>query len=261
MMSNIMDKVDEELRNDWNEDSIRNLSPQLIGRIAALSQSFKPYRFWQDSVLVENSLSPERGQLLLALVKSDLDSITYANIYEGSTFNNAYLERSNLNNAFLRNARLLEADFSYSHLRNAKFNNADLRGAIFRNTDLINTNFASADLRYADLRNSYIWLSDMRYAKLIGADLRNADLRNANLRNADLSNAYLNETYLSGANFQETNLKNTNFWNAKVKKIDWLKELENQIGEEINHIKKKWVVDSIFNIDTRGDYYLIKPKS
>ena len=42
LMGNIMDKVDDELKN--NKKS-RELSPQLIGRIAALSHSLKPYYF------------------------------------------------------------------------------------------------------------------------------------------------------------------------------------------------------------------------
>ena len=106
MMSNIMDKVDEELTKDWNGDKKRNLSPQLIGRIAALSQSFRPYRFWQDSMLIEKPFSPERGQLLLALIKSELDTMTYKRIYDETTFDQAYLDGARLITPYLNMAKL-----------------------------------------------------------------------------------------------------------------------------------------------------------
>ena len=63
-MGPILDKVDQELKEDYLGDSIRNLSPQLIGRIAALSHNLKPYRFIEEKKLIETPLSPERGQLL-----------------------------------------------------------------------------------------------------------------------------------------------------------------------------------------------------
>ena len=156
LMSNIMDKVDDELTRDWNNDEKRNISPQLIGRIAALSYSFRPYRFWQDSSLIEKPLSPERGQLLLALVKSDLDTLTYQNIYKKATFEHAYLENANLTGA---------------HLKNAVLNGVNLKGA-----GLTGTNMWNANLQNANLSDIHLMDANLQSAKLWNAKLLTANL-------------------------------------------------------------------------------------
>ncbi len=45
LFSNVMDAIDRELKDDYNDDGLRNLSPQLVGRIIALSTRLKPYRY------------------------------------------------------------------------------------------------------------------------------------------------------------------------------------------------------------------------
>ena len=190
MMSNIMDKVDDELTNDWNDDKKRNLSPQLIGRISALSQSFRPYRFWQDSSLIEKPLSPERGQLLLALANSAFDSLAYVNIYRNATFEDSYLHGANLHGANLSGANLREADL----LR------ADLRGAILRGTDLSRVSFIAADLSGANLSKANLSGANLSKVNLSKADLSGANLVKANFRGANLSGANLSKANLYEAN-------------------------------------------------------------
>jgi hypothetical protein len=68
LMSNIMDKVDDEISSQKNKNPQLkefNLSQSLIGQIAALSHSFKPYKFLKGDTIVGEELSPERGQLLI----------------------------------------------------------------------------------------------------------------------------------------------------------------------------------------------------
>ena len=87
LMSNIMDQMNEEIneqKKGLSKDSLAvldslgyRLSDPLIGRIAALSQGFLPYRYLEGDTLIETPTSPERGQLLLSLVKSNLDSVSY----------------------------------------------------------------------------------------------------------------------------------------------------------------------------------------
>jgi len=169
MMSNVMDEVAEELKTDWNNDKLRNLSPHLIGRISALSQSFRPYRFWQDSMLIERPLSPERGQLLLALVNSDLDSLTYVNIYKKTIFRNSYL-----NEAILGRAKLYRVDLSSSDLSEAKLHGAKLIGA---------------NLSKANLSGAQLYDADLIIAKLEGADLRKVKLKNTRFIPSTLNEA------------------------------------------------------------------------
>ena len=157
MMSNIMDSINEEINTvEDRGDSSRVLSTQLIGRIAALSYAFRPYRFWQDSALIENPLSPERGQLLLALVNSDLDTSTYKIIYQESTFTDSYLKHANLSNAYL-----VGIDLKGSNLNGASLNNTNLSYA-----DIQNSDFGSTDFRGVNLNNTIICDIELLYAKV-----------------------------------------------------------------------------------------------
>jgi len=194
MMSNIMDKVDEELSEGWNDKGYkgrklnisdnkerRDLSPQLVGRIAALSQSFKPYRFLKDTVMIKKSYSPDRGQLLLALANSALDTITYEQIYEKATFEKSYLDgvhmktvnlsRANLRGSSLNNSELIEVYLKKSNLDSASLINADLRLSDLRSVRFINANLTGAILRGVKLD----------YAHLLGTNLTRADLTGADL--------------------------------------------------------------------------------
>lgn len=272
MMSNIMDKLDEELKERKKQGSSRALSKQLIGRIAALSYSFRPYRFWQDNSLIEKPLSPERGQLLLALVKSDLDSLTYRNIYEKATFVQAYLKNANLRRAnlvgvyladanlertLLTDANLTEADLTRANLADAYLADANLTGADMRGASLTGVNWRRANLTQVNWKGT-----DLRGAILTELNLRRANLTQANLSETDLTRANLSKTDLTQVNLNEADLRDANLTGAKVEEKDWMTKLEewNVYGKE--QILKKYKVDTTLQQDFLGnEYYPIKPKS
>lgn len=188
LMSNILDKVDEEIRGQ--RDSIRRklgvvpdstrfaLSKPLTSRIVALSRAFRSYRMLQGDSL-SKPVSPERGQLFIALMGSKLDSFTQNTIVNQGDFIDAIVEYIDLSEANLESANLRGAYFSL-----AKFNYANL---------------IEADLKY-----SYLGDTEFIGAKLIAADLQHADLSRANLSKASLVGAnfgyaYLHQTYLKDA--------------------------------------------------------------
>ena len=216
LMSNVLDQMNNEIEtlrdsNRVHYDTVGYpLTDPLIGRIAALSQGFRPYRFLEGDNLTDEATSPERGQLLLALVKSNLDSVTYNKIYLASNFSSA-----DLSNTDLRDANLHDADFHDADLRNADLRNADLRNADLRNADLRNANLSDANLLNTDQLNFYLYivLFDVNHS---GADLRNADLRNANLIGANLIGANLRNADLSDTNLSNADLGNTNLSNANL---------------------------------------------
>jgi len=223
MMSNIMDKVDEELKDRERQDSSRVLSQQLIGRIAAISQSFRPYRFWQDSILIENPLSPERGQLLLALVNSNLSHNTYEKLYQETTFQEAYLEGVNLINANLYGAKLSGANLMGAHLLKANLIGADLREVNFK-------------------------MATLSGASLVGANLMNAYLDRAYFGTANLMGANLRGTNLVGNDFSRVNLKS-----AKVSTKNWTNQVSGVSEYEIDTIN--------LQADFLGKYYVLKQKN
>jgi len=284
MMSNIMDKADEEIRRaEENGDSSRALSQLLIGRIAALSQAFRPYRFLQDSMLIEKPLSPERGQLLLALVNSELDSLTYLNIYRDATFEQAYLEkvdlvRANLNGANLNLANLVNANLKEADMKKIYLNNANMTNANLSNTDLINASLNQAILNNANLINTDLLSSDLSQAYLLNAHLNNADLSNSDLTDAKLNNADLGNGIIHGVDFVNADLRNVNLTNTslldvdltnanltnvRVHRIDWIRKLEDWKIYGRDSLKKNMTIDTILrnSKDNIYHYYLLKPKN
>ena len=236
LMSNVLDKVDEEIKQQKQElgittvdapDSVKfALSKPLVNRIVGLSRAFRPYRMMQGDTLSGELVSPERGQLFIALMESHLDDLTQNTIVRSGNFDNAVIGRVQLDSANLSGANLIganlsganlsHADLSYAslfdaNLSGANLNGADLRYAGFIGADLRSAGFIGADLsdaysRYADFRYARLSGADLSYADLFGADLRYADLRGADLRGASLVGADLGSALLSGADLRYADL-------------------------------------------------------
>ncbi len=180
------------------------LSKPLIGRISSLSQGLLPYRFLVDGELTEKEYSIERGQLLLALVKSGLDSVSLNYIFFSTIFGAAYLRDASLIGADLRGAELYAAA-----LQRADLGEADLGGADLGEADLSGADLSGAVLFEYDLSNGAFYEADLGGAGLYEADLSGADLSGADLRRAVLSGAYLSGAYLSGAVLRRADLSKT----------------------------------------------------
>lgn len=225
LMANVLDKIDEELKDAEREGKPRRLSPQLIGRIASLSQSFQPYRFMEDGKMIERPLSPERGNLLLALVNSSLDSLTLDTIFQKTVFREANLRDAILSGATLSRATLSNVDLSGANLRDAKLIKAYLGGTDFGGADLSGADLRGADLFRADLFRADLFrtnlfradLSETYLSKAIfsGADLRGAIFSEANLRGAALIGADLRGAYFIRANLSGADLRNANLMEVK----------------------------------------------
>jgi len=210
LFSNIMDAIDRELKDDYDRDGIRNLSPQLTGRIIALSERLTPYRYLDGDSLTAKAYSPERGQLLISLHLSDLDSFTMRTIFSQSNFSSANLRFANLKNAYLPNGNLSGANLEYSDM-----SNADLSGTQLRNVNLISAN-----------------------------------LEGANLSDATLINSDLESVYFKGVKLQGVSTSGTNFNYAVVereffKKLRQESEVINSMGVRSgSHITNNYQLDS-----------------
>ncbi len=191
LMGNLLDALDNELKEDFGQKNVRDLSPQLIGRIIALSSGLKPYRYLESDSLIAKEISPERGQLLLSILSSEIDNSSLRRIFQSADFSYAELEGAALAGEFLEGINLREADLSKAnlngaHLMGADLDKADLSGAILAGADL-----RKANLSETDLRETYITDVDFRGASLYGADLRGVDLTDSDLRRAFLREALL----------------------------------------------------------------------
>ncbi|MEL7246923.1 MAG: pentapeptide repeat-containing protein [Bacteroidota bacterium] len=198
---NVLDAISRELDRPGNiKDSLSN---PLVGRIIALSRAMKPYKYLNPDTdtITRNSISPERGHLLISLLESSLGSNTMNSILRGADFTKADLRSANLEKAYLRSARLWDASLYGVQLSKADLNFARL---------------IKADLSFASLRFTELCFADLIKAKLIMADLTEADLRATVLREADLSRAILKRANLNGADLRKTNLSGANLVEADL---------------------------------------------
>lgn len=172
--NNVLDKVDEELKNEKNEK--RTLSKELVGRIVSLSQALKPYQYLNNDAIIEKPVSPERGQLLTFLVNSELDTTTYESIFKRADFsyseldnvelNNAYLRNVNLSNASIKNAQMSAVDFTNANLSYANLTASNMQDSKFFGTNLTYSNFYTANLNEAILLYSIIKNTNFKKATM-----------------------------------------------------------------------------------------------
>lgn len=167
-LANILQGINEQASAAKTDEQLTaiKLSNGLYGRIVALSRNLKPYRFLDDSgKLIERPLSPERGQLLIAIHTSGVDMSPIARDVD---FTASDLERANL-----RGADLSDMVLSKSNLKGADLSKSSLRGTDLRDVDLTNASLKFSDLSMgSDDRSSYP--GSLKGATLVGCDFYGA---------------------------------------------------------------------------------------
>ena len=235
LFSNIMDAINNELQDRTKKDSIRMLSPQLIGRIIALSSRLKPYKYLENDSLINLPLSPERGQLLVSLVESNLDSSSSRFIFGKGNFSHA-----DLRGVILRGANLVGATFGtryastyYLYDDEMLFTGINLTKANLENADLTRANLSNANLTKSNLKNASMEESNLDSANLSNANFSYANLAGANLSNAILTNTTFNKADLSRVKFIKSKLTNADFTNSNI----WRTTIRNSnLDKEVSEV-------------------------
>lgn len=208
LFDNVLDKIDEELKR--NPGGARTLSPQLVGRIVALSKALKPYKYLENDSITARYTSPERGQLLLSLMASKLHPATLDQIFALADFSYADLQDVNLDGAYLRKiklhhstlirlsivgADLTDADLSHSEMNGLRAftSGPKPRGARFDHTNffhttILNSDFGMGQFDYANfakchLKRVYFHQSKMSETRFIDVVADSLDFSNATLLN------------------------------------------------------------------------------
>ncbi len=241
LMGNLLDAIDRELKSDVGRPGVRDLSPQIIGQIVALSNSLRPYRYLENDSLIAREISPERGQLLLSLVHSEIDNGSLARIFLTADFSYAELSDAILAGEYLAGINLREADFSRADLNGANLSGTDLNRADLSSAILVGTLLTRANLSDTDLREAIIQQTDLRGASLYGTDLRGVDLTTSDWRGA-----YFGEAKLDSA------LVPNSYWLFPVASLP----RDSIVGSD--YISKNYRVDSL-GMDGGGFEYFLVP--
>lgn len=245
LFSNIMDSIDEELKNDYLDNGKRDLSPQLMGRIISISSRLKPYKFLENGELIETEISPERGQLLITLLASDLNS----NVL------NELLNKSDFSYSDLKGANLSRTDMSYLNLNNSNLEDANLLGAVINGGNCQKCNFKNANLTNTDVTEN----------NFTGSNFTGSNLRKLNAYNTWFTNCNLSNSNIENTKFTYSFLENVILDSAKVSP-DIFDQFINNIEEDSivgrNRILEMYTIDSTFskkrNKSNKLDYYIVK---
>ncbi|MCK8522349.1 pentapeptide repeat-containing protein [Aquimarina sp. D1M17] len=228
VMDNVLSDLNEELKYK-GVNSKNNISNTLQARIVSLSLAMQPYKYKEGEKLIDKKISPERGQLLYSLIKSDLGQQSLSDIFYAGDFEYSSLREVSLGRGV--------------YLKYAKLNHSNLYKA-----NMPAANLASSELKEVDM--SYINLSDanLSRARLIEANVKNAemagiDLTNANLSGADFTGADLSEAKLWGAKIVDANFTDTVLDNVIVDRQDWIDYINDTLDlKGASDIKDKYRV-------------------
>lgn len=248
LMGNIFDAVDEELKADAGIRGVRDISPQLTGRIIALSNSLRPYRYLGNDSLVWRELSPERGYLLMALVNSEIDKSSLKRIYQSADFSYADLKKVILSGEYLAGINLTGSDLTGAHLDEANLSDANLSDAELNDAVLARANLEDARLRNTKMKKTYLESANLSGANLSGADLWRANLVAVNLYNARLTKANLSNANLSQAVFNKAAFDQAVFDSTRVAEFTWLDSLGRMGTDTLrgtHHLASNYYMDSV----------------
>lgn len=208
----VMESLFEQVQEEVNTQNGK-LSPKTIGEIARISQAFEPYAYFNEDSLMSQKLSPERGQLLLFLISSKMDTASFQQAISKATFAGADLEGAYLSGLDLSGIDLMGANLKNAMLNKVDLSESDLRGANFWGAQLKRADLSGVDMRRADVRWAELTEASLRYAHLDGADFSNAlmqgvDLYDAKFQYGNMSGAMLSGAMLSCGDFELTTMDN-----------------------------------------------------
>ncbi|MBR9923135.1 MAG: hypothetical protein GYB31_20085 [Bacteroidetes bacterium] len=234
LFSNILDKIDEEIKeqSSISDTPPYSLSDQLVARIISLSRGLKPYKYLENDSLTSSFISPERGQLLIALHNSKLDSITMINILTLGDFSYSDLRSADLSGVnwsssfidtmFLEYISVTNPWLSYTDNGDVVLNNGNsdsgiiVNNAVFDNVYLQGIKLSHANLENAILSNASLSGADLSHANLENAKLDFANLFVSNLQSSNLSHSDLHRANLSHSDLRMTRFDSARIWNTNL---------------------------------------------
>jgi hypothetical protein len=162
------------------------LPKELVSRIIVLTTSAVPYRYQSRAQVGKDPtnvvLSPERGQLLLALarMKVNLSSLMVA----GTQFDYSDLRALDLEGIDLSETKCRSCDFSFSSMSEARLVRADLWGSSFEKTNLNKANFDGATLAAIFFKECSLIFTNFNNAFFLSSGFYKGQMSNASFEGA-----------------------------------------------------------------------------
>ncbi|MCB9230904.1 MAG: pentapeptide repeat-containing protein [Bacteroidia bacterium] len=257
-LSAIFDKIESSYADCYNQQGGSRLQESTKGRIIAVSNSFKPYRYLDESgELIDIFTSPERGQLITVLsnvLKEDdfysfmgKVNFEYADL-SGSFWENRMLRGLKMSKANFRNSKIKGTDFSLSELNRARFENSTIQETKFENISNFFAPFFSGKI-LKDVTFSFSVLDSASFSDdtLRGVLLKNSSFQGAHFQNvvfdslrknispfeiqtiycdfsaSDLRKATFQNCDLSSCYFLGADLRGTVFWECELPESSYFK--------------------------------------
>lgn len=257
IMGEVLGDINKELEDQKNTN--RTLSNTLVGRIISLSRAMKAYRYLQGDSLIRYPLSPERGQLLISLLESEIDSLFFLDrILNGSDFRQSELSgadlwKANLYNAYMQGANLESADVKFANLSYAQLQNARMEFTELSGSNLSYTKLNGANLQNATLGGSFLYHTQFQNSNLCNADLTRCDLEGVSFEGANLKGASLFET-----TFKDVNLTGIiSLDSVKIHRNDWITYVKDSLElKGANQIAENYIVDSV-KVNSNSEYAVL----
>lgn len=207
LLLDVLHTIDSISKGAGNGPSLDLLTKRLL----ALSSSLKTHKMWITEHHAYQSLSSEKGLLLLALVNSELDSTAFHKILSNVSFAGA-----DLRNADLHGLNLKSIDLKYANLENANLEGVKLDNAELQHANMIGTNLNFASLIQVNLIGAKLNWAKINEVNFQSASLDSADLSNSTLVNTNLDGVFFVQTILSNANLMKVVLSNSYMLNADM---------------------------------------------
>jgi uncharacterized protein YjbI with pentapeptide repeats len=210
--------------------------------------------------VIDRPASPERGQLLDALIAGGVRDLTLLT-FGGLDLAYAYLQSAEIGLVQFHNARLSYADLSGSWITEADFGGATLINARFRNAvirrsrfdpvgaDRVRRPYRAEDAPFptfasgADFSRAVIRDTSFAGATLTAAVFDGALLAGVDLTGAEISAASMKGAVLAGVTLDGAGVKSTDFDGAIVFGADFLDRLA--VGAPDAFARDAWVAEPV----------------
>ncbi|MGV6812790.1 MAG: pentapeptide repeat-containing protein [Brevirhabdus sp.] len=203
----------------------------------------------QEAELIDRPASPERGQLLRALVLSGVHEYEVLNFF-GLDLSFAFARDMVLILQSMQNAKLAFADFTRAQILESNFGGAAMENARLIRTRIERSSFSSilsddakgpyrtegeiypTFLAGLDLSESYVADSQFTFVRGVAMNFDHATLINSSFAHSWLSGATFRGAVLLGVDFTGVDLKSVDFDGAYVFAPDFLTELAGTAAPE-----------------------------